>query len=111
MAGTIASTKGTQAAGLVASTGPRTVNSVAISNYSGSSAYAVISDKPSAATDFTKIVGSPKLIPAGAEVILGNDFFGPAGMGFNTGVTIDMSTTSTSFATAGAHFDIDVTAP
>ena len=34
MAGTIASTKGTQAAGLVASTGPRKVNSVAISNYS-----------------------------------------------------------------------------
>lgn len=109
--GILASTKGVQAAGLVVATTPVRINSVTITNYSGSAAYAILSDSSTAMTDLTKIIGIPKLVPAGAQVILGSDLFGGVGQGTNTGLTVDMSTTSTSFTTAGAHFDIEVTAP
>lgn len=42
------------------------------------------------------------LIPAGTEVVIGNDFFGPDGMPFDTGIAFAFSTTETTYTAAVA---------
>lgn len=115
-----ASTYGTQAAGLAFAGGPGVLCGLAITNYSNAAAYALLvpgtyGAAPAQATIPTAIPGTPGptnmfghliYVPATTEVVLGQDFFGQGWQFGNMGIAVGLSTSSSTFASAGNNFDI-----
>jgi hypothetical protein len=115
-----ASTYGTQAAGLAFVGGPGVLSGLSITNYSASAAYALIvpgtyGAAPASAAIPTAIPGAPGpsnmlghmiYVPATTQVILGQDMFGQGWQFQNMGIAVGMSSSSSTFASAGNNFDI-----
>jgi len=55
-----------------------------------------------AATTTVSVPAHSWLVPAGEQIIIGTDFFGPAGLNFGTGITFAFSTTKDVYTAAVA---------
>lgn len=85
------------------------VRGLYVYNPTGNAAWCFLANSPTVPASFADLVSCPILVPSLMAIEV-DSFFGPGGWSapFTKGCSVGISTSNTSFAAAGASFDIQV---